>query len=184
MVNSQAYSYILGLYLGDGYINKQSRTYKLRLILGLKHPLVIEDSKTALKKLFPNNKVSEVSKKGFCIEVVVHSNSIPDLFPQHDKGKKHERKILLQNWQLNILDWKLFMKGLIHSDGSFFIAKQGEYHYERFEFTNKSLDIINLFEEGCNVLGLKYSTRYNQKNDIYRVSVNDVDTLKSFANKC
>lgn len=31
-----AYSYILGLYLGDGYINKEPRTNRLRIFMNMK----------------------------------------------------------------------------------------------------------------------------------------------------
>lgn len=40
-------------------------------------------------------------------------------FPQHGPGRKHERKIALEDWQQQIVDTypEEFVRGLIHSDG-------------------------------------------------------------------
>ena len=43
----------------------------------------------------------------------------PEAFPQHGPGRKHERPIVLEDWQQAIVDehpWA-FLRGLIHSDG-------------------------------------------------------------------
>ncbi|MFI9836970.1 helix-turn-helix domain-containing protein [Nonomuraea sp. NPDC051941] len=43
----------------------------------------------------------------------------PHLFPQHGPGKKHERPIVLEPWQREIVSAHpgRFVRGLIHSDG-------------------------------------------------------------------
>ena len=60
-------------------------------------------------------------KKGTDHMVVVQSYWMhwPCLFPQHGPGRKHERPIVLEQWQQEIVDvhpWAL-IRGLIHSDG-------------------------------------------------------------------
>ena len=41
---------------------------------------------------------------GHCAVVRVYSNHLPCLFPQHGPGKKHERAIVLESWQQEIVD--------------------------------------------------------------------------------
>jgi hypothetical protein len=73
------------------------------------------------------------------------------LFPQHGPGKKHERKIELVAWQLEITHryTQEFIRGLVHSDGSRCInrfsvklpsGRVGRYAYPRYFFTNYSAE--------------------------------------------
>jgi hypothetical protein len=53
------------------------------------------------------------------IRVTAGSKLWPDLLPQMEPGRKHERPIVLAPWQRAIVDaypWP-FVRGLIHSDG-------------------------------------------------------------------
>jgi hypothetical protein len=95
------------MYLGDGYIVNQARTYCMRIFLDTKYPQIIQEVKTSSGILFPKNKVSTTSDKcsvGNCVAVIFHSKYLPEAFPQHGKDKKHERKIVLQDWQKTILN--------------------------------------------------------------------------------
>ena len=76
------------------------------------------------------------------------------LFPQHGPGRKHERPIVLEPWQLAIVEEHpdALLRGLFHSDGSRIRnwtarAVGGEmrrYDYPRWQFTNHSADIREL----------------------------------------
>ena len=150
--NPKHYAYILGSYLGDGYIAKQSRTYKLRIYNDIKYPSIIDDQIRALQVLFPDNKVSKLKRtKSNCIEVSVHSCDLPDMFPQHGAGKKHDRDVSLTDQQWNIV-WnepECFIKGLIDSDGCLTqhtqIKNGVTYSRLKYQFTNKSLDIVDMY---------------------------------------
>ena len=135
-----AYSYILGLYLGDGYINATSRAYRLRITLDEKYPTVIEQCKLALEILLPNNKVSIINKNG-CKDVSIYSNKLLELFPQHGLGYKSNRDVGLLEWQLKILDDISFIRGLMHSDGCRYINKVADIHYVNYSFANTSRHI-------------------------------------------
>ena len=75
----------------------------------------------------------------------------PCLFPQHGPGRKHERPILLQAWQREVVEAHpaAFLRGLFHSDGSrtnnwvrrIVAGEPKRYDYPRWQFTNKSADI-------------------------------------------
>ena len=73
------------------------------------------------------------------------------LFPQHGPGRKHERPIILEDWQRRIVEAHPgpFLRGLFHSDGCCVINSTkrvvaGEtkvYRYPRWQFSNASADI-------------------------------------------
>ena len=153
-----SYIYLLGAYLGDGYISKGARTHRLRISCSTKQPFVIASIKKALLDIFPDNDISEVDKNCNCLDVSVYSTLLPYLFPQMGAGMKHSRPILLEGWQKELLDGRepLLLKGLFHSDGSFYIAKQQQRCYYRYQFTNTSADIITLFKDCLEKLKIEY----------------------------
>lgn len=157
MNKTEAHSYLLGLYLGDGYIDNtvpKYGVYRLRIYQSTKHQARIEEHKTALAILLPKNKVFLVSKQG-CVEVCVYSKSLSDLFP-HGKGKKHDREIKLSQSQQDVISTYpiAFVRGLLQSDGSRYVTKQG---YIVYSFTNMSEDIIKLYMRGLDTLGVSYT---------------------------
>lgn len=76
------------------------------------------------------------------------------LFPQHGPGRKHERPIVLEDWQRSIVERHpaAFLRGLFHSDGSRVrnwatrevAGEMKRYDYPRWQFTNVSIDIREL----------------------------------------
>lgn len=155
IIDPAAYSYLLGMYLGDGHILKQPRTYRLRITLHTNEIPLHEYTMNALNCILPHNKTNIVKcGKTNCVNVVLYSNHLPTLFPQHAIGYKHERKIELLDWQKKILNPEKFVEGLIHSDGSRFIIKHDKYEYLRYSFVNVSEDISNLFKLYCTKLNL------------------------------
>lgn len=176
----KAYTYIFGLYLGDGYINKLKRTQKLRIFQFSEYRRLINECAKALKILFPNNKVRCAKDRRYrCVNIIVHNNFLPNVFPQHGLGRKHNRKIVLEDWQKTVVSrWpKEFVRGLIDSDGCKFYAKDKKSgtKYLRFQFTNKSEDIKDLFCWACDLLGIKYNRRIGYKN----VSVQTKDAVQA-----
>ena len=93
----------------------------------------------------------------------------PCFLPQHGSGMKHQREIVLVDWQRDILDhhpWR-FLRGLIHSDGcrslNPAIHPHKTYWYPRYSFSNRSGDIRHLFCEYCDVVGVEWR-RMNRWN--------------------
>jgi hypothetical protein len=113
-----SYTYLLGLYLGDGHISAHPRgVYKLRIFCANRYPELIERCEVAMAQVLPN-KVGRVEQVG-CVEVCAFSKHWPCLFPQHGPGRKHERRIELAGWQQDLvdLDPRPLLRGLLHSDG-------------------------------------------------------------------
>lgn len=158
----QYYSYILGMYLGDGHITRQPRTYRLRIYLDNKYPDIIKECVHSLSAILPNNKVSIYRpgrNAGDCSVVVVHSQKIAAMFPQHGAGEKHTRKIRLETWQEEIVQEhpKQFLRGLIHSDGCRDANVVNNKSYPRYSFSQKSQDIMKIFQRACDELGIAYT---------------------------
>ncbi len=78
----------------------------------------------------------------------------PCLFPQHGSGRKHERDIVLEAWQRDVVESCPgdFLRGLFHSDGSrvknwatrVVQDEKRRYDYPRWQFSNRSEDILQL----------------------------------------
>lgn len=167
------YAELLGLYLGDGCISEHPRTSRLRIALDATYPDIIRDAKELLERVFPDNPVGLVeAHDGTMFFVSVYSTHLTCLFPQHGAGKKHERPILLEDWQRRLVEdapWSL-LRGLIRSDGCVFINRTGRYEYLSYDFTNKSKDIAELFTRTCDLVGVQY--RITCWRESWRIRIN------------
>ncbi|MEV0119785.1 transcriptional regulator [Streptomyces sp. NPDC050844] len=168
-----AYSYLLGLYLGDGCISAGRRgVYFMRIVCADAWPGLIEACEAAIRAARPDNRVCRVKKEG-CVAVTCSSKHWPCLFPQHGPGKKHNRTIALEPWQQGIVDahpWE-FIRGLIHSDGCRVTnwttrlvgGERKRYEYPRYFFTNTSTDIIRLFTDTLDRLGVEWKSLHQSR---------------------
>jgi hypothetical protein len=99
IVDPAAYAYLLGLYLGDGYIAAHPKgVYRLRIALDTAYPAIVDACIDAIQRLLPGNKVRIFERKG-CVEVRAYSKGWPCLLPQIGPGRKHGREIRLERWQ-------------------------------------------------------------------------------------
>jgi hypothetical protein len=185
-----AYTYLLGLYLGDGFISRGPRSvYRLRITLDLAYPKIVDECEAAIREVSPLNRVHRLPRKGndlarpepTHVDVSAYSKSWSCLFPQHGPGLKHTRPIELTDWQhtLVLRHPKLMLRGLVHSDGCRFInTGRGGWVCPRYTFSNVSDDIKRIFCETCELLGL-HRTRAGQKT-IYVSRKADVARMDEF----
>ncbi|MGW1872619.1 helix-turn-helix domain-containing protein [Streptomyces sp. NPDC001975] len=179
--NEAAYSYLLGLYLGDGCISTHPRGngYYLRIACANSWPGLIDACEIAMRAINPSDTAYHVQAQGY-VSVVGYNPHWPDLFPQHGPGKKHERPIILEPWQQKIVDahpWK-FIRGLIHSDGCritnwttrLVAGERKRYEYPRYFFTNVSEDIRQLYTDTLDNLGIEW-THCKRDGNPYNISV-------------
>ncbi|MER6420315.1 helix-turn-helix domain-containing protein [Streptomyces sp. NPDC001137] len=180
-LDGAAYSYLLGLYLGDGHISHYSehRVPNLMITCADSWPGLIDDCEQAIRAVFPGNSVCRVRKTG-CHNVKVYSKHLHCLFPQHGPGKKHDRLIALEPWQQEIIDahpWE-FIRGLIHSDGCritnwttrLVAGERKRYEYPRYFFANKSDDIRKLFTDTLDKVGVEWTT-LARGSDPFNISI-------------
>jgi hypothetical protein len=165
-VRTPPYAYLLGLYLGDGWIAQLARTYALRIALDDRYPVIIASAARAMAAIHPRGSVRIASRNG-CSVVYSSWNHWPAVLPQHGAGRKHLRRIALTAWQAEITARYPhdLIRGLIHSDGCRFVANQRvsgrTYSYARYSFSNRSDDIKAIFCDHLDLLGIRW-TRPNR----------------------
>jgi hypothetical protein len=171
------YAELLGLYLGDGCISRAGRVHRLRLCLDTRYPQILEESRSLLARSFPHSSVGAVSADhGATITLSVYSSHLPCLFPQHGPGKKHDRSLVLEEWQERLIElapWA-FLRGCIRSDGCTFITfinTTGPYRYLTYDFCNYSADIRAMFTWACGLVGRRYRATGNRVRINRRESV-------------
>jgi hypothetical protein len=147
------YAALLGYYLGDGCISRMPRYFSLRFSCDAAYPGIVSDIGRCIVSIRPGSKVFHVSAPG-CIVVQSNWQHWPCLIPQHGPGRKHDRPIVLEEWQRAIIEAHPgpFLRGLFHSDGCrannwtqrMVAGQMKRYHYPRWQFTNNSADIREL----------------------------------------
>ncbi|WP_431992314.1 helix-turn-helix domain-containing protein [Streptomyces albogriseolus] len=180
-----AYSYLLGLYLGDGHIVSKPKQRHLSIFCNAEQTGLIAAAEEAMRKVMPSPSVGRNRKPG-CVEVKSYTKHWTCMFPQHGPGKKHTRKIALESWQQAIVDehpWE-FIRGLIHSDGCRIInwttrviaGERKRYEYPRYFFTNKSDDIRKLFTDALDKVGVGWTT-LARGSDPFNISIARKDSV-------
>lgn len=166
VLDDRAYSYLLGLYLGDGHITRGARgVYALSISCANRWPGLLLLAERALTDVMPSSSVCRVGSQG-CTVVKSYSTHWPCLFPQHGPGHKHLRTIELVPWQRTIVDQhpEPFVRGLLHSDGcrstNTVVHRSGEkvqrYSYPRYLFSNRSADVLSLYTHALDQLGIAW----------------------------
>jgi hypothetical protein len=152
------YAELLGLYLGDGHITQMARAQRLRLMLDAKYRRIVDEAAVLIGRIVPGNRVvRQFPHEGRMVTLFAYHQHWTCLFPQHGPGKKHDRRIVLEPWQADLVTaapWS-FLRGCIRSDGCVYINRTGRYEYESYEFANLSRDIRELFTETCELVGVE-----------------------------
>lgn len=128
-------------------------------MLDARYPEIIDEASRAIVAMRPTKPARvEVVRKIGCVELSSYWQHWPCLFPQHGPGRKHLRTIRLAEWQERVVaaNPQSLLRGLIHSDGCRAINRvwAGKYSYPRYFFTNRSNDILQIFREACDALGI------------------------------
>ena len=188
-VDEPAYAYLLGQYLGDGTISAARRhVFRLRITACDAYPGIMAECEAAMRRVMPANRVGRTRSIG-CTELHSDLRHWPCLFPQHGPGRKHLRRIQLEDWQHRIaleLHPELLLRGLIHSDGCrvtnkitrHLESRTKRYSYPRYFFCNESADIRFLFIEACVYLEIEF--RYTKANTISVARSESVAKLDAF----
>ena len=116
--------------------------------------------------------------RGGCSDTAMSWKHWPCVFPQHGPGRKHERPIVLEEWQRpsTRADHIEIVRGLIHSDGCRFInpvrrrLKNGikRYEYVRYVFTNASADIRAILCASLDSLDIEWAMMNDRNVSIAR----------------
>ena len=152
-----AYTYLLGMYLGDGCITHEPRTYRLLIYLNRNTPRIIATCAESVVIVVPHRRVGLVSHGRNCVAVSSYFGGWLALFPQHGPGKKHRRSIALEPWQRGLVRSYPghFVRGCLHSDGCRHRRIVNGKDYPAYSFSNRSDDISELFCWACRLIGLR-----------------------------
>ena len=175
------YSYLLGLYLGDGMLTKLPKNvWRLRIFQDSRYTELVRRCGTAIwavSDLLPKR----VSTAG-CTEIYSLWKHWICLVPQHGPGPKHLRAMRLADWQSRLVAHypQEFIKGLVHSDGCRVVnrVQRRRYEYVRYFFWNHSDEIRQLFVDACSQIGVE-----SRPSNRYQISVakrDSVAILESF----
>jgi hypothetical protein len=157
-----AYAYLLGQYLGDGTVCRVGSSLCLRIASDAQYTGIISeccDAIAAIRGRQPNVR-HHTDKRMATINS--YWRAWPCLLPQHGPGRKHHRTIALAGWQVRIVETEpgRFLRGLIHSDGWRGVnkvhVKGRDYEYPRYQFSNRSDDIRQLFTHACDFVGIAW----------------------------
>jgi hypothetical protein len=161
---SSAYAYLLGQYLGDGCISRMGRSWVLRIATCNAYPAIRDEVVSAITQVVPNP--VHFAKGDGCTYVQCITGKWLHLFPQHAPGLKHERSIVLEPWQQDLVnaDPRPLIRGLLHSDGwrgtNWTTRTVGgttkKYTYPRYQFSNRSADIRRIFTDALDQLGIAW----------------------------
>jgi hypothetical protein len=153
-LDAAAYAELLGWYLGDGHISRGRRdVFNLHVFNDQRYVADNERIAQLMRSVKPGGRPHTRRAPG-CVITTVSWKHWPCLFPQHGPGRKHERPIVLEDWQRAIVEAHPagFLRGLFHSDGSrvrnwtqrIVGGELKRYDYPRWQFTNVSVDIREL----------------------------------------
>jgi hypothetical protein len=169
------YAYLLGLYLGDGFIARHARTYRLTIFMDRAYQQIVGECADAMATLMPTSKVAVLRRAYEQLdEVNCYSKAWPCLFPQHGVGKKHLRRIELTDWQWRLVEERpgRMLCGLVHSDGcrsmNTIRHPKKTYVYPRYEFSNLSADIKQIFCRTCDLGGIEWRVMNSKTISIAR----------------
>jgi hypothetical protein len=140
--------------------------FQLRVTCDLKYPDIIDEVATHIVIVRGVDEVGFARRTG-STDVYAHWKHWPCVFPQHGPGRKHERSIKLEPWQRRIVAEhpKALIRGLVHSDGCRHINEvtrdlsdgPKRYQYSRYMFTNASRDILGIFTDALDLLGVNWT---------------------------
>jgi Homeodomain-like domain len=156
------YAYLLGQYLGDGTIYRVPRTYALRISGDAQYSGIIGECCEAIEAVKHRRPYVRYHPYKRLANIISYWKAWPCLFPQHGRGRKHHRTIALALWQVDIVETHpgRFLRGLIHSDGwrglNRVRVKGRDYEYPRYQFSNRSADIRQLFVYACELVGVAW----------------------------
>jgi len=154
VLDQAAYAELLGWYLGDGHLTLGRRgVWALHIFNDKKYVVANARLLDLMRSVKPAGRPHTRLVPG-CVITTMGWKHWPCLFPQHGPGRKHERPIVLDDWQREIVESHPaeFLRGLFHSDGCraknwtrrLVAGEMKRYDYPRWQFTNNSLDIREL----------------------------------------
>lgn len=160
------YTELLGWYLGDGHIVLGRRgVYDLHIYDDERYTADIARIQDLMRAVKPGGRPHVRRVRGSVV-ITTGWKHWPCLFPQHGPGRKHERPIVLESWQRDLVAAGPgpFLRGLFHSDGCrvhnwatrTVRGERRRHDYPRWQFSNRSEDIHGLCTWALDLAGIPW----------------------------
>ncbi len=153
-IDKKTLAYIVGVALGDGGLsNPNGRAVRLRISCDTKYPAIIENITSAIKKLLPTNKISQVKMKARCVDISCYSNKWESLLGWKARGgSKEKQKVKIPDWIKNNKTYSRYcLRGLFETDGSVYTDRG----YKMANFVTIIPTLANDVMEIITMLGFK-----------------------------
>lgn len=171
-LDARAYAELLGWYLGDGHISQGRREVFALHIFNDERYVELNKQVADLMRLVKPGCRPHTRRVPGCLITTVSWKHWPCLFPQHGPGRKHERSLVLEPWQREIVAQHPgdLLRGLFHSDGCrsnnwatrLVAGRKKRYEYPRWQFVNSSADILGWCTDALDALDIPW--RLNRWN--------------------
>lgn len=187
-LDGAAYAELLGWYLGDGHISRGRRSvFNLHVVNDRRYERDNQRLLELMATVKPGGRPHRRLVPGAVITTVSWQHW-PCLFPQHGPGRKHDRPIVLEDWQRAVVEAHPgpFLRGLFHSDGSrvrnwatrTVAGETKRYDYPRWQFANVSADIRELCCWALDLVEVPWrQSRWNHVSVSRREAVARLDAL-------
>ena len=110
-----------------------------------------------------------------CCNLTIYGKYINVLFPKFGIGNKYKNIVFINKELQDNLCYKSLLKGLFQSDGSYYYDNYNDKYF--YNFTNMSVDIINIFIMCLNNLDIKYTLNI-KKNNVYVVYIRRINEVE------
>ena len=166
-LDQAAYAELFGWYLGDGWLedHRGGGVYALHIYNDATYSHLNAHILNLMRAVKPGSRPHARLLNG-CTISTVSWRHWTCLLPQHGPGKKHERTLVLEPWQQEILAVhpEALVRGLFHSDGcrvDNWTVRRVEgrtkrYEYGRWQFVNHSADIQGFCTDALDRLGIPW----------------------------
>jgi len=144
--------WFMGMWLGDGWLDKNKHSYAISLCFDKKHEGYIEKCKDIIKRLFKSS--PSFIDKGSTFELVFNSKFlyyfILENFGQYSHGKK------ISEWVKFISDEnkKELIRGYFDSDGCWVKTQKNGKKYSKVSFVSTNLELLESVQDIIFSLGV------------------------------
>ncbi len=145
LVENTELAFLIGLFLGDGHLEKMRRTELLQITLGTDKPLLWQYAFKVVEKTFQKKPTLRKRTDSKCVDIRIYQNNIGKRL-RVPNGSRKNIPIRLPKWiWKNNNNLKQAIKGLFEAEGSFSIHLK-TYTYN-FSFSNTNVYLLNEVEK-------------------------------------
>lgn len=169
LVKDEYLSFLTGIILGDGNLQKFPRTELLRITLGTDKPLLWQYTKLVVKKVFNKNPSCLKRTNSNCLDLVLYQKNLSKRL-NIVKGARKLKIIKIPAWIKKNKEFLLqLLKGLFEAEGSLSIhLKTCTYN---FSFTNKNVSLLDFMEKELKKLNFHperrpFAVRLRRKKEV------------------